>query len=203
MGNRDARRLGVVQVAAQGKITNREGAEALAMSLRQFKRLRSRVRMQGPRGLVHGNRGRPSARRIDEALRQRVVELLSGAVKLNDHHIADLLSAAGQRVSTATVRRLRPALKLPPSDADDRPNTGGGANGSHGRGCTGLSRSVHPASQRGAAAHSGRVGKRVPLRPRTLERILACRHTRVVARDNTVSIPGRWVQIPPGPHRRS
>jgi hypothetical protein len=39
--------------------------------------------------------------------------------------------------------------------------------------------------------------------PRDLDRILACRYTRVVARDNTVSIPGRWVQIPPGPHRRS
>ena len=25
----------------------------------------------------------------------------------------------------------------------------------------------------------------------------------VVARDNTISIPGRWAQIPPGPHRRS
>jgi hypothetical protein len=39
--------------------------------------------------------------------------------------------------------------------------------------------------------------------PRDLDRILACRYARVVARDNTVSIPGRWVQIPPGPHRRS
>ena len=39
--------------------------------------------------------------------------------------------------------------------------------------------------------------------PRDLDRILACRYSRVVARDNTVTVPGRWIQIPPGPGRRS
>jgi hypothetical protein len=39
--------------------------------------------------------------------------------------------------------------------------------------------------------------------PRDLDRILACRYSRLVARDNTVTLPGRWIQIPPGPGRRS
>src|SRR3989449_4050994 len=39
--------------------------------------------------------------------------------------------------------------------------------------------------------------------PRDLERLLSCRYTRVVARDNTVRLGARWLQIPPGPHRRS
>jgi transposase len=39
--------------------------------------------------------------------------------------------------------------------------------------------------------------------PRDLDRILACRYTRVVARDNTVTLPGRWIQVPPGPGQRS
>jgi transposase len=39
--------------------------------------------------------------------------------------------------------------------------------------------------------------------PRHLERILACRYPRRVARDNTVSVAGRWIQIPPGPGGRS
>ena len=39
--------------------------------------------------------------------------------------------------------------------------------------------------------------------PRDSDRILACRYSRVVARDNTVTLPGRWIQIPPGPARRS
>jgi transposase len=113
MGNRDARRLGVVQAAVQGKISSREGAEALGLSVRQFKRLRRRVGAGGVRGLVHGNRGRPSPRRLAAERRQRVVELLTGTVKLNDHHIADLLAEAGQPVSPASVRRVRRELKLP------------------------------------------------------------------------------------------
>jgi transposase len=114
MGNRDARRLGLVQAALQGKITNREGAEALGLSLRQFKRLRTRVRQAGPRGLIHGNRGRPSARRLGEATRLRIQELLTGAIKINDHHLAELVSEEGRPVSPASVRRERRRLKLAP-----------------------------------------------------------------------------------------
>ena len=32
--------------------------------------------------------------------------------------------------------------------------------------------------------------------PRSHERILTCRYSRKVARDNTVSLPGRWIQLP-------
>ena len=39
--------------------------------------------------------------------------------------------------------------------------------------------------------------------PRDLDRTLACSYQRVVARDNTISVAGRWLQIPPGPSGRS
>lgn len=39
--------------------------------------------------------------------------------------------------------------------------------------------------------------------PRTLDLTLACRYPRTVAGDNTVTVPGRWIQVPPGPGRRS
>lgn len=39
--------------------------------------------------------------------------------------------------------------------------------------------------------------------PRDLDRILSCRYDRTVARDNTVHLGPRWIQIPPGPGRRS
>lgn len=114
MGQRDARRLGVIQAATEGKLTNREGAAALGISRSQFKRLRRHVREQGARGVLHGNRGRVSPRRLADALRDTVVELLTGAVKLNDHHIADLLRAQALDVSPASVRRIRQERKLPP-----------------------------------------------------------------------------------------
>jgi len=42
------------------------------------------------------------------------VDLLTGAIKLNDHHIADLLAVEGVAVSPASVRRIRQSLKLAP-----------------------------------------------------------------------------------------
>jgi transposase len=39
--------------------------------------------------------------------------------------------------------------------------------------------------------------------PRDLPLVLSCRYTRVVARDNTVRLGPRWLQLPPGPGGRS
>ena len=39
--------------------------------------------------------------------------------------------------------------------------------------------------------------------PRDFDHLLGCRYERIVSRDNTVTISGRWVQIPPGPRGRS
>jgi hypothetical protein len=39
--------------------------------------------------------------------------------------------------------------------------------------------------------------------PRDLDRLLGCRYTARVARDNTVRLGARWLQLPRGPHGRS
>src|SRR5262249_1806326 len=39
--------------------------------------------------------------------------------------------------------------------------------------------------------------------PRDLPLVLSCRYTRAVARDNTVRLGPRWLQLPPGPGGRS
>jgi transposase len=39
--------------------------------------------------------------------------------------------------------------------------------------------------------------------PRHLDHALACSYRRVVRNDNVVSLPGRWLQLPPGPSQRS
>lgn len=117
MGKRDARRLGMVKAAEQGRVTNREAAQGLGLSVRQFRRLRKKVREGDEASLVHGNRGRPSLRRLPLESRERIVSLLRGDVKLNDHHIADLLQEHPEEpvvVSPASVRRIRQELRLPP-----------------------------------------------------------------------------------------
>jgi len=117
MGKRDARRLGMVKAAEHGRVTNREAAQGLGLSVRQFRRLRKRVREGDEASLLHGNRGRPSPRRLAPEYHERIVALLRGEVKLNDHHIADLLREEPEQpiiVSPASVRRIRQELKLPP-----------------------------------------------------------------------------------------
>ena len=75
MSNKETRRPGLVQAALAGKLTNHEGALALGLSVRQFRRLKAAYREGGVKGLVHGNRGRPSSRRLGEVDRVRIVEL--------------------------------------------------------------------------------------------------------------------------------
>ena len=77
----------------------------MGLSVRQFKRLRRQVRQRGAQGVVHGNRGRPSLRRLAEPTRQRVHELLTGPIKINDYHLAELVSEEGEPVSPASPGR--------------------------------------------------------------------------------------------------
>jgi transposase len=114
MGVRDAVRLAAVREAVAGRISIREGLQRTGLSRSQFLRYQRRYRRQGPPGLLHGNRGRPSTRRTAEAARQRIIALLEGAVVLNDCHLRDLLAEDGLRVSADTVRRVRQSLGRPP-----------------------------------------------------------------------------------------
>lgn len=75
MSQRELRRVQVVGAVLEGKMKQVEAAEVLDLSDRQVRRLVRRVETQGPKGLVHGLRGRPSNRRTDERLKARVLRL--------------------------------------------------------------------------------------------------------------------------------
>ena len=114
MGVRDARRLGMVEAAIKGKVTGQDGAEALGLSRRQFRRLCSCVRREGPKGILHGNLGRVSGRQLPRKVRRQIENLLvEPPERLNDCHLADLLAEEGTRVSAESVRRVRLALGIP------------------------------------------------------------------------------------------
>jgi len=63
MSIREAQRLGVVEAAVAGRITNGEGAGALDLTVRQFRRLKRLVRIEGAPGLIHLRRGAKNARK--------------------------------------------------------------------------------------------------------------------------------------------
>lgn len=116
MSAKEAQRPGLVRAARNGKITNREGAAALGISMRQFRRLRRRFEAGGVTALVHQGRGRPSARRLPETIRHRVGLLLQGRyVGFNDCHFTELLrEREGVALSRASVQRIRTELGLMP-----------------------------------------------------------------------------------------
>jgi transposase len=104
-----------VKAALAGQITNRQGAEALGMTVRQFRRLKQRYRAEGAAGLLHRLRGRPSPRALEIEVRDRVAALLQTTYHgLNDCHLTEKLQELeGLAVSRSSVRRIRRALGLP------------------------------------------------------------------------------------------
>ena len=65
MTTREQWRARVLTRILMGELTMAEGGTELGVSERQLWRLRAAFVAAGPAGLVHGNRGRVSARRID------------------------------------------------------------------------------------------------------------------------------------------
>ena len=104
----EQRRAWVLTKVIAGELDATEAAELLGLSVRSVWRLKRRFGDEGPAGLVHGNRGRASPRRIDESIRERVRALAQGRYDgANDSHLAKLLAEAeGIALSRVSVRRI-------------------------------------------------------------------------------------------------
>jgi hypothetical protein len=110
----EGRKLHVLTLLEGKRISVGQAAEALGVTPRQVRRLRVALRREGPAGLIHGNRGRRSARRLPDALRRQIVALARGRYAgLNDHHLTEkLITVEGLAVSRATVQRVLRAAGL-------------------------------------------------------------------------------------------
>lgn len=108
MSTMEQRRAWVLTKVMAGEVEVAEAAELLGLSVRSVWRLRRRFAEEGPAGLVHGNRGRVSPRRIDESTREQVRALARGRYDgANDSHLAELLAEAeGIAISRVSVRRI-------------------------------------------------------------------------------------------------
>ena len=73
---KDLHRWRWMEMVKVGKIILKEAAEKTGVFYWQVKRIRRAIREQGIKGLLHGNRGRPSDRRSGESLRQPVPKFL-------------------------------------------------------------------------------------------------------------------------------
>jgi transposase len=123
MSRKELHRPGLVKAACAGRITTRQLAEALRMSLRQARRLKRRFEVAGAAALTHRSRGRPSPRRLASATRDEVIRLMTTVYDgFNDTHMTEkLCEQHGLRISRESVRRLREHLGLAPARARQAP----------------------------------------------------------------------------------
>lgn len=108
MTSREQRRAWVLTKLLVGEVTTAEAALLLGLGERQVWRLRGAFEREGPAALVHGNRGRVSARRLADPLRARIIELARTTYDgANDSHLAELLAEHdGIQISRASLQRV-------------------------------------------------------------------------------------------------
>jgi transposase len=80
MTQADRDRLVTLKKAKKKLITQREAAEELGLSIRHVKRLLYALKKRGDKAVIHGLRGKPSKRRIEERIEQEAVKILSAPV---------------------------------------------------------------------------------------------------------------------------
>lgn len=109
MSQRERQRFHLLEMAIGGKITLKGASMLMGVSYRHAKRLKQKLKALGARGLVHGNRGRPSPRALNCELAEWIIELsVTTYSNFNDTHFTEKLrEIEGISIGRDTVRRLR------------------------------------------------------------------------------------------------
>ena len=107
--SKEQKRLKVLNQVQVGRISGKRAAILLGVSVRQERRVMARYRRRGAAGLAHGNRGRPSRRRVPKAVRGKLLALAKGEFRdFNDQHFAEILAEEyAIRLSRSSVCRIR------------------------------------------------------------------------------------------------
>ena len=108
LSQKELQRVSVISACIKGDLACARAAALLCLSVRQIKRLKKRMREDGEAALAHANRGRPSHRRLPDAVRERIVQLSRNTYAgFNDHHLCEkLVEREGFSLSRETLRRL-------------------------------------------------------------------------------------------------
>jgi len=109
MSQKERQRYHLLQMVLESKTTLKEASRLMGVSYRHAKRLKKTLISEGAKGLIHGNRGRPSPRALNRELAETILDLsLTRYTNFNDTHFTEKLGEEeGIIVSRDTVRRLR------------------------------------------------------------------------------------------------
>lgn len=76
MSQKELDRYEIIQKSIRRELTVPKAAELLYLSERQIFTLKAKVKEKGAAGLLHGNRGKPSNRRVPEKERQSIIRII-------------------------------------------------------------------------------------------------------------------------------
>jgi transposase len=105
---REQKRVEVIQRVFRGEMAMAEAAMVLGVCQRHSYRIKARIREEGVKGIIHGNRGRICHWKLSAKTYGRIVELASGKYRgFNDHHLTEKLTEEeGIRISREKVRQI-------------------------------------------------------------------------------------------------
>jgi transposase len=108
MSNQEITRLEVMQRLKDKRLTQKEAAQMLGMSIRQVKRLWRAYRREGAKGLVSRRRGRPSNNHLDAGVVQQALDLIKEKYADFGPTLAHekFVELHGLKLSDESVRRL-------------------------------------------------------------------------------------------------
>jgi transposase len=106
---KEIKRLKMLTLIENGKLTRAEAAKKLGLSERQLYRIQKSYREKGEQGLIHGNRGKASHRRIGEVVRMKIKALLEDQyADYNTLHFQEILAEDyGIQLSYSTLQSIR------------------------------------------------------------------------------------------------
>jgi transposase len=104
----EQKRVAVIQRVFRRELRMAEAALVLGVSERHSYRIKARIRKEGVKGVIHGNRGRLCSWKLCEKTVKRLVELARGKYRgFNDHHLTEKLrEQEGIKLSREKVRRI-------------------------------------------------------------------------------------------------
>ena len=116
MSQKERQRYHLLKMVLESTITLKQASSVMGVTYRHAKRLKMKLATEGARGLVHGNRGRPSARALPPECTKRIIELSQMTYSaFNDTHFTEKLNEVeGIAVSRDTVRRIRRSNGIKP-----------------------------------------------------------------------------------------
>ena len=109
MSMKELNRHHFIRKAVEGEMTVAQVAERLGLTPRRVKQLKRNFRLRGPSALVHGNARKPSPRKTDPALVEKILSLRKDPVlgSSNFTHFQELLCTRENiRIPYSTLRSI-------------------------------------------------------------------------------------------------